>query len=121
MSTYTTPHTRFGWVPWALLAWSAATFAFALLPDGAGDFPRALNALLFLVLAPAFALMFLLRDTLPPTAAAVVSLGSSLGILVLSSQLLLLVDLWSPWGVTAMVGAATLIMAFAPWQPRRED
>ncbi|HET9499734.1 MAG TPA: hypothetical protein VFO98_05705 [Marmoricola sp.] len=116
MSTLTTMRVRFGWAQWLLLAWAVVTFLLSLLPEGVGHDPRALNALLFLCLGPACALMLLLRGALPASGAAVVALGASLGILVLSSQLLLILGAWTAGGVTAIVAVVTIVVAFTPWR-----
>jgi hypothetical protein len=60
--------------------------------------------------------MLLLRGALPASGAAVVALGASLGILVLSSQLLLILGAWTAGGVTAIVAVVTIVVAFTPWR-----
>lgn len=107
-----------------LLLWAAASLLLAFLPVGAGGLPRAVNAVVFMTLGPAVALMVLLTlparsrsrrgAALPPALAGVISLATSLTVLVLSSELLLLTGLWSAWGVAAMVAVATVTLTLVP-------
>lgn len=87
----------------ALACWAAVSLAVALLPAGDGGTVRALNALAFLTLGPACALGVVLTGVVPPAVSWVVALTASLTVLLLSSQLLLLIGLWSVGGVTALV------------------
>jgi hypothetical protein len=111
-----------------VLAWTGLSFLLSLLPQGVGGAPRVVNAVLFMALGPACALMVLLLDrvaaspgytgprgklpVLSPALAAVVSVGVSLTVLVLSSQALLMTGLWRIWTVvmvvTVVTGALTL-------------
>lgn len=109
----TTPH-RVGWLQLLIMAWALTTFLVSLLPEGMGDDPRALNALVFLCVGPGCALLGWLMRSMPPSVAGVVALGSSLAILVLSSQILLLVDAWRAWAVTAIVAIVTVALALLP-------
>ena len=87
--------------------WADLSFLLALLPQGVGGVPRAVNAVLFMTLGPACAVMFLLRS-LPPVVAVVVGIGVSLGTLILASQTLLILGIWSAWGVAGIVAIATI-------------
>ena len=94
-----------------LMAWALATFLLSLLPGDVGGQPRLVNAVLFLCLGPACALVILLRRSMPLSVACVVAIGSSFAILVLSSQLLLLLGVWESSSVTAIVGMVTVVLA----------
>ncbi len=100
-------------VHWALLGWAGATFLLGLLPEGVGGGLRVVNALLFMALGPGCALLLRLIGVLPLATAIVVALGSSLGILLLCSQVLLLMSLWRDWSVTALVAVVTVVLVFA--------
>lgn len=121
MKSFTPSRTGFAPVHWALLGWAVATFLVGLLPEGVGDGPRTFNALLFLTLGPGCALMLVLVDVLPLSTAMVVALGSSLGVLLLSSQVLLVMGLWRHSTVTALVGAVTVVLVLAPWRGLEES
>jgi hypothetical protein len=108
-----TPHIRLTPVQWTLLGWALTTTVVGLLPEGVGGGLRAFNALLFLSLGPGCALMLLLIGVLPLATALVVALGSSLGVLLLTSQLLLLMSLWRDWSVTALVALVTVALVIA--------
>lgn len=108
-----TPHPRLTPVQWTLLGWALTTTVVGLLPEGVGGGLRAFNALLFLSLGPGCALMLLLIGVLPLATALVVALGSSLGVLLLASQLLLLMSLWRDWSVTALVALVTVALVLA--------
>jgi hypothetical protein len=108
------PRTRLTPVQWTLLGWALTTTLVGLLPQGVGGGVRAFNALLFLSLGPGCALMLLLVGVLPLATALVVALGSSLGVLLLASQLLLLMSLWRDWSVTALVAMVTVALVLAP-------
>lgn len=108
-----TPHIRLTPVQWTLLGWALTTTVVGLLPEGVGGGLRAFNALLFLSLGPGCALMLLLIGVLPLATALVVALGSSLGVLLLASQLLLLMSLWRDWSATALVALVTVALVLA--------
>lgn len=108
------PRTRLTPVQWALLGWAVTTTLVGLLPEGVGGGLRAFNALLFLSLGPGCALMLLLVGVIPLATALVVALGSSLGVLLLTSQLLLLMSLWRDWSVTALVAMVTVALVLTP-------
>jgi hypothetical protein len=108
------PRTRLTPVQWALLGWAFVSTMVGLLPEGVGGGLRAFNALLFLSLGPGCALMLLLIGVIPLATALVVALGSSLGVLLLTSQLLLLMSLWRDWTVTALVAMVTVALVLAP-------
>ncbi|MBA2465531.1 MAG: hypothetical protein H0V42_11245 [Nocardioidaceae bacterium] len=98
-----------------ILAWAVLSFLVALLPGGVGGVPRVVNAVLFMTLGPGCALMALLlfRRSLPAWSAAlagVVAIAASLTILVLSSQLLLMVGLWTVGSVAGAVTLATIAL-----------
>lgn len=114
MSTFSATY-RTGWLsralPLVLPGWAALTVLVALLPAGAGGLLRAVNALLFLTLGPGCALAFLLARRLPPAVLMVVALATSLTVLLLSSQLLLILGIWAAWRVAALVAAVTIALA----------
>lgn len=93
-----------------VIAWVAVSMAVALLPPGVGGLPRVLNALLFMGFAPGVAVVVALRRSITLPVACVTGLVASLTILVLSSQLLLALDMWTAPGVAAIVSAATLTL-----------
>ena len=95
----------------ALPVWAATTALAAPRPAGLGGWPRAINAIAFLTLGPGLALLSLLLRLVDPVVAGVISVAGSLTVLVLSSQLLLLLGLWSPWGVAAMVATVTVAIS----------
>jgi hypothetical protein len=98
----------------ALVCWAATSLLVAMLPAGAGGWPRTLNAVVFLVFGPGCALAWHLGRSVPPAVAAVIALAASLAVLLLSSQLLLILGLWAPWGVTALVYLATVGLVAVP-------
>lgn len=98
-----------------ILAWAVLSFSIALLPNGVGGVPRVVNAVLFMTLGPGCALLTLLLypRSVPAWSVAlagVVSVAASLTILVLSSQLLLMVGLWTVGGVAGAVTLATVAL-----------
>jgi hypothetical protein len=93
-----------------LVGWALVTFAVALLPEGVGGPVRAANATLFLTTGPALALISLLLRHLPPAVATVIALGTSLTVLVVGSQALLIVGLWHASAVTGLVAVATIAL-----------
>ena len=97
-----------------LLTWATASLVLALLPSGVGGPARAVNAIVFLTLGPACALAALLVRRVPPAVAGVIAVAASLTGLVLSSQLLLLIGLWAPWGITALVALTTVALVLVP-------
>ena len=98
----------------ALAAWAEVSVLVAILPEGVGGWPRAVNAIAFLTLGPACAVAWHLGRTVPAAAAAVIAIAASLTVLVLSSQLLLILGLWAPWGVTALVALVILARVVVP-------
>jgi len=60
-----------------VLAWTGLSFLLSLLPQGVGGAPRVVNAVLFMALGPACALMVLLLDRGPPPRVTPVRVGSS--------------------------------------------
>jgi len=102
------------WLHAAILCWSGASAVVAFLPHGAGGVPRAVNAIVFLMFGPGCALALGLRRRVPFPVVATISLGASLPVLVVSSQLLLILRIWSPWGVTAVVGLVTVGLLLVP-------
>jgi hypothetical protein len=114
MKSFALPRARLTPVQWTLLGWAFVTTMVGLLPEGVGGGLRAFNALLFLSLGPGCALMLLLIGVIPLATALVVALGSSLGVLLLTSQLLLLMSLWRDWTVTALVAMVTVALVLAP-------
>ena len=87
--------------------WADLSFLLALLPHGVGGVPRAVNAVLFMTLGPACAVLLLLRS-LPPVVAVVVGMGVSLGTLIRASQALLILGIWTAWGVAGIVAITTI-------------
>lgn len=102
----------------ALPVWAAVTVAAAPLPTGVGGWPRVVNALVFLLLGPAVAVLPVLARLVDPSVAAVIAVAGSLTVLVLSSQLLLALGVWSPTGVAAVVGVTTVVLSLAPVRAR---
>jgi hypothetical protein len=115
MTSFAAPRASLAPVHWALLGWAVATFSVGLLPEGVGDGLRTVNALVFLTLGPGCALLLVLVDVMPLPTALVVSLGASLGVLLLSSQVLLVMGLWRHSTVTALVATVTVGLVLAPW------
>ncbi|WP_446219649.1 hypothetical protein [Micromonospora sp. IBHARD004] len=97
-----------------LIGWTLLSFLLALLPTGVGGSPRAVNAVLFMTLGPGCAMLLVILRTLPVAVAAVVAIGTSLAILVLSSQALLIVGMWRPWGITGLVALTTTALTLLP-------
>jgi hypothetical protein len=97
-----------------LLAWAAVSFLAALLPAGVGGIPRAVNAIVFLALGPGCALLVFLVRSLPVVVSAVIAIAVSLTVLVLSSQMLLLLGVWTYWGVAAIVAWFTVALTVMP-------
>jgi hypothetical protein len=98
----------------ALLTWATVSFLIALLPSGAGGLARAVNAVVFMTLGPACALAVLLVRAVPAAVAGVVAVAASLTVLVLSSQMLLIIGLWAPWRVAALVALTTIALVLVP-------
>jgi hypothetical protein len=98
----------------ALLTWATVSFLIALLPSGAGGLARAVNAVVFMTLGPACALAVLLVRAVPPAVAGVVAVAASLTVLVLSSQMLLIIGVWAPWRVAALVALTTIALVLVP-------
>jgi hypothetical protein len=115
MKSFAPPRASLGTVRWALRGWAVATFLGGLLPEGVGDGLRTFNALVFLTLGPGCALLLVLRDVMPLPTALVVALGASLGVLLLSSQVLLVMGLWRHSTVTGLVATVTVGLVLAPW------
>lgn len=113
MKSFAPSHPTLAPAQWLLLGWAAVTFAVDLLPEGVGAELRTFNALLFLALGPGCALMLVLIHVVPLPTAMVVALGSSLGVLLLSSQVLLLMGLWRHSAVTGLVAAVTVVLVLA--------
>ena len=111
---FSSSRTRLTPVHWTLLGWALVTTMAGLLPEGVGGGLRAFNALLFLSLGPGCALMLLLVGVIPLATALVVALGSSLGVLLLTSQVLLLMSLWHDWSVTVLVAMVTVALVLTP-------
>ena len=97
----------------ALVVWAIASLVIAMLPAGVGGAVRAVNEVTFLTLGPAFAVISVLR-TLPVVVAGVIGVGVSLTTLILSSQLLLMLGIWTPWGAAVIVAATTIAFAVLP-------
>lgn len=97
-----------------LVSWALLSFGLSLLPTGVGGPPRAVNAVLFMTLGPGCAMLVFLLRFLAPAVAVVVAGGTSLAILVLGSQVLLIAGVWRAWGVTALVALATIAIALLP-------
>lgn len=96
-----------------IVVWALLSLVLALLPSGVGGVPRVLNAVVFMTLGPGISLMVLLRSRpflsdWSTTVAGVVSVATSLTVLVLSSQLLLLLGHWSVAGIAGIVTLATV-------------
>jgi hypothetical protein len=102
--------TRFRVLHVGLLTWATLSFFIALLPSGTGGLVRAVNAVVFLTLGPACALAVLLARAVPPAVAWVIAIAASLTVLVLSSQMLLIIGLWAPWRVAALVSSTTIAL-----------
>jgi hypothetical protein len=98
----------------ALLTWATVSFLIALLPSGAGGLARAVNAVVFMTLGPACALAVLLVRAVPAAVAGVVAVAASLTVLVLSSQMLLIIGVWAPWRVAALVALTTIALVLVP-------
>jgi hypothetical protein len=98
----------------ALLTWATVSFLLALLPTGTGGTVRAVNAVSFLTLGPACAIVLLLSRRVPPAVAGVIGVAASLTVLMLSSQLLLITGIWAPWGVAALVALITVALVVVP-------
>lgn len=96
-----------------VMAWAVASYLVALLPAGTGGLPRAINAVLFMTLGPACGLMLALTRVFPAAVSAVIAIAGSLATLLLSSQLLLLLGLWSAWRVAALVTWVTIALVLA--------
>jgi hypothetical protein len=94
----------------SLSTWAAVSFLLALLPPGAGGLVRAVNAVLFMTMGPGCALAGLLARRLPPAVVGVVAVATSLTVLLLSSQMLLIVGMWAPWRVAALVALTTMVL-----------
>jgi hypothetical protein len=92
----------------ALPIWATVSLLLALLPSGVGGLARAVNAVLFLTMGPGCAVAGLLARRLPPAVVGVVAVATSLTVLLLSSQMLLIVGMWAPWRVAALVALATI-------------
>jgi hypothetical protein len=103
---------------WLLVAWAVTSATLALLPAGAGGWPRATDVLIFMVFGPV-CLTVLARPSLPLPVAVTAGLGVSLGLLVVTSQALLLLQVWRPWAVTALIAVATV--AGSLWVARRAE
>lgn len=106
-----------------VIAWAVTSYLVALLPAGTGGLPRAVNAVLFMTLGPACALALALTRRFPAAVACVVAIAGSVATLLLSSQLLLLLGLWSAWRVAALVTWFTvaLVLATADYPTRKVD
>jgi hypothetical protein len=98
----------------ALLTWATVSFLIALLPSGAGGLARAVNAVVFMTLGPACALAVLLVRAVPAAVAGVVAVAASLTVLVQSSQMLLIIVVWAPWRVAALVALTTIALVLVP-------
>ena len=106
--------TRYRPAQLALVCWAATSLLVAELPAGVGGWPRTLNAVVFLVFGPGCALAWHLGRSVPPAVAATIALATSLAVLLISSQLLLILGMWAPWGVTALVAVATVGLVVMP-------
>lgn len=100
-------------VPVALATWATVSFLLALLPPGVGGVARAVNAVLFLTTGPGCAVAGLLHRRVPPAAVGAVAVAMSLSVLLLSSQLLLVMGMWAPWRVAALVTLTTIALVVA--------
>ena len=108
-------------LPPVLAGWAALSVVVALLPPGAGGLARVLNAVVFLSLGPGCALGSLLATRLPRAVLPVVALAASLTVLLLSSQVLLALGMWTAWRVAALVGAATIALAAIQVRTAKEE
>lgn len=115
--------TRLGRAQVVVIAWAVTSYLVALLPAGAGGLPRAVNGVLFMTLGPGCALALALTRRFPAAVACVIAIGGSVATLLLSSQLLLLLGLWSAWRVAALVTWVTvaLVLATADYPRRTVD
>jgi hypothetical protein len=106
-----------------IMAWAVASYLVALLPAGTGGLPRAVNAVAFMMLGPGCALMLALARVFPAALAGVLALAGSLATLLLSSQVLLILGLWSAWRVAALVTWVTvaLVLATTDYPMRKVD
>lgn len=106
-----------------VIAWAVTSYLVALLPAGTGGLPRAVNAVLFMTLGPAGAVMLALTRVFHPGVAGVIAIAGSLATLVLSSQVLLLLGLWTAWRVAALVTWVTvaLVLATVDYPTRKVD
>lgn len=100
-------------------AWAICSLVVALLPTGVGGVPRALYAIAFLVLGPGVAILTR-APAWPVAIRCTAALGTSVTALVLGSQLLLILGLWSAPGVAVLVALATVALALAPPWTRPE-
>jgi hypothetical protein len=105
---------RFRVLQVALLTWATVSFLIALLPPGTGGSARAVNAVVFMTLGPACALARLLLHAVSPAVVGVIAVAASLTVLVLSSQMLLIMGLWAPWRVAALVALTTIALVLFP-------
>jgi hypothetical protein len=101
-------------VTFGLPLWALVTVALAPLPVGVGGWPRAVNAVAFMLLGPGIAMTAILVRLVDPTVAGVIAMAGSLTVLVLSSQALLVLHMWAPWRVAVLVAAVTIALALAP-------
>jgi hypothetical protein len=115
--------TRLGRAQLLVMAWAVASYLVALLPVGTGGLPRAVNAVVFMTLGPGCALMLALIRAFPPALAGVVAVAGSLTTLLLSSQVLLLLGVWTAWRVAALVTWVTVavVLATADYPTRKVD
>jgi hypothetical protein len=104
----------------ALPIWATVSLLLALLPSGVGGLARAVNAVLFLTMGPGCAVAGLLARRLPPAVVGVVAVATSLTVLLLSSQMLLIVGMWAPWRVAALVALATIGLVVVQIRASRE-
>jgi hypothetical protein len=104
----------------AVPPWAALTAVLALLPAGTGGWARAVNALLFLTAGPGCAVATLLARRLPAGAVMVVSVATSLVVLLLGSQLLLVLGIWAPWRVASIVALTTIALVVVGIRDRSE-
>jgi hypothetical protein len=116
-------HTRLSRPQVLVLAWAVTSYLVALLPAGAGGLPRVVNGVLFMTLGPACALGLALTRRFPAGVATVMAIAGSLATLLVSSQLLLVLGLWSAWRVAALVTWVTmaLVLATADYPSRKVD
>jgi hypothetical protein len=98
----------------ALTGWATVSVVISVLPPGFGGSARAVNAVVFLTFGPACAIASLLARAVHLALAAVIAIAASLTVLLFSSQILLILGLWAPWRVAALVALTTVGLTWVP-------